>query len=165
MPELTISHKGLELRGPAAGKLSDVPTQAFPFTMGGDVLESILACANNGGELQLELGQSPALHFGDSSHKITPPPKDYQYDLYITKPYEFTRSAQKIPETMSVLFKNMQEQRARERAATMSRQQKAVVAKSHSNIVPPQPKGRKPVDSDIKTLQTALAAAEAGKSQ
>jgi hypothetical protein len=59
MPELNISQRGLELHGPAAGRLSNVPTQAFPFTMGQDLLESIIGCVEDGGKLELTFGPSP----------------------------------------------------------------------------------------------------------
>jgi len=59
MPDLNISQRGLELHGPAAGKLSNVPMQALTFTMGQSLLSQILNAVGNGDKLELSLGETP----------------------------------------------------------------------------------------------------------
>lgn len=68
---------------------------------------------------------------------------------------------------MCVLFRNIQEQRAREQAkerAAAARKQGGAASKAPSKSLPGQ-SNSPAVDSDIKALQNSLAAAEASKSQ
>lgn len=55
---LKIPDGGLLLEGPS-GKDNKVPTQAFPITLSDNVIESMIMCVQNGGNIQLSLGNAP----------------------------------------------------------------------------------------------------------
>jgi len=87
-------------------------------------------------------------------------PENYQYDLYVTKPYESTRRAEKIP-NMMLITTQLRETRKR-KVATARKQDINFTVSSRKH---PFQRKDQPVDPDIKSLQDSLAAAEASRSQ
>jgi RNA polymerase II elongation factor ELL len=80
------------------------------------------------------------LQFGSKSHRIAPPTDDADYDLYLTRPFESTRRAERIPATTSVFDKP--------RSASDRASRKGSISG---------------LDSDIEALQNGLAAHDAAR--
>ncbi|KAL7926762.1 hypothetical protein ACQKWADRAFT_278524 [Trichoderma austrokoningii] len=140
MNSLKIPDNGLLL---AAGSSSDsaLPPQAFHVQLDKSTIDAIIKASRNGEDLGLTLGQSPTLQFGSKSHRIAPPTDDADYDLYLTRPFESTRRAERIPATTSVFDKPPRS--ASDRASRKG---------STSGL-----------DSDIEALQNGLAAHDAAR--
>lgn len=59
MPELNVPASGLLLEGANSGSLADLPPQTFFLTLGSSVIEDLISCVQNGGDLELALGSNP----------------------------------------------------------------------------------------------------------
>ncbi|KAL7789959.1 hypothetical protein V8C37DRAFT_385666 [Trichoderma ceciliae] len=143
MNSLKIPDSGLLLSG--SGSESGLPPQAFHIQLDKSTIDAIIQSSRNGEELRLSLGQSPALQYGSKSHRISPPNDSADYDLYLTRPFESTRRAERIPSTTSVFEKPAQ-------AGKSSTSDKASRKGSTSGL-----------DSDIEALQNGLAAHDAAR--
>lgn len=55
---LNISESGVLLESPAK-HTAGLPQQAFAISLSGSVIEDMIACVQNGGDIQLALGSSP----------------------------------------------------------------------------------------------------------
>lgn len=84
------------------------------------------------------------LHYGPHSHQVAPPRDDAPYDLFLTKPFESTRRAERIPRTTSLF--------ARPNTAVPDQKKKPAKTKAASSL-----------DPDIEALQNGLAAHEAAR--
>jgi RNA polymerase II elongation factor ELL len=64
MPALKIPDDGLLVEGPASNNnSSSLPLQAFAITLSDNVIEDMIKCVQNGGDIQLSLGNSPVSRF------------------------------------------------------------------------------------------------------
>ena len=60
MNSLKIPEAGLLLQGsPQHGSKTPLPPQAFALTLSDDVIESMIQCVQNGGDIELSLGDNP----------------------------------------------------------------------------------------------------------
>ncbi|KAH6609311.1 com1 regulatory [Trichoderma cornu-damae] len=143
MNSLKVPDSGLLLAG--SGSETGLPPQAFHIQLDKSTIDAIIQSSRNGEELRLALGQSPTLQFGSKSHRISPPDDSADYDLYLTRPFESTRRAERIPSTTSVFEKPAQ-------AGKSSASDKASRKGSTSGL-----------DSDIEALQNGLAAHDAAR--
>ncbi|GJC85001.1 hypothetical protein ColLi_07839 [Colletotrichum liriopes] len=150
MPSLKVPDTGLILESSAASG-NPVPPQAFTINLSDNVLEDMIKCVQSGEDLQLSLGSSPTLLYGSSSHILSPIPEPYSHDLFLTKPFESTKRATRLPQASS-LWKKLPGSEAPKRAE----QAKAKGAPSTSSSG---------MDSDIENLQNSIAAATASKKQ
>lgn len=106
------------------------------------------------------------MHIGNASHRIVSPPEDYLYDLYVTKPYEYTRKAEQIPHTTTMLRCHQMKQVLRERAAERKKAAQAANGNIRPGIsAPASGSFRRDADADAVALKEAVAADEASKSQ
>ncbi|KAF4976971.1 hypothetical protein FZEAL_6442 [Fusarium zealandicum] len=159
MNSLKVPESGLQLEG-SAGKDASLPLQAFALTLSDVVIEDMIKCVQNGDGVQLALGANPTFLYGSNSHVIAPPSDSNPYDLYLTRPFESTRTADKIPHTGSLFQKP--------KPAASSN--KAVLDKA-DNSTSARPKAAKSskstassgLDSDIEALQNGLAAHAASR--
>ncbi|KAJ2957576.1 hypothetical protein NQ176_g11237 [Zarea fungicola] len=143
MNSLKIPEAGLLLQGPL-GQETPLPPQAFALSLSGNLVDSLVKAVRDGGSIQLSLGKAPTLHYGTKSHRIAPPENSTQYDLYMTRPFESTRVAARLPNTTSIF--------------TKPRQSK-IKAKPASSS-----KGTgSGVDSDVDVLQNGLSARQSAK--
>jgi RNA polymerase II elongation factor ELL len=55
---LNISESGVLLDG-SAKAMAGLPAQAFAISLSGSVIEDMIACVQNGGDIQLALGSNP----------------------------------------------------------------------------------------------------------
>lgn len=55
---LNISESGMLLESPAKAT-AQLPAQAFAIALSGSVIEDMIACVQNGGDIQLALGSNP----------------------------------------------------------------------------------------------------------
>ncbi|PFH60536.1 hypothetical protein XA68_10779 [Ophiocordyceps unilateralis] len=162
MNSLKVPESGLLLDAPSHTTDSPSPPQAFVLSLGDSVVEHLIQSARNGEDLHLALGDIPTLHFGPQSHRIALPEDEVPYDLYLTKPFESTRKAERLPHTSS-LFKKPK--------LPVSDQKKSsakVGAKEAGHKTPAVPAGGKSstpsaLDSDIEALQNGMAAHDAGR--
>lgn len=95
-------------------------------------------------EESLLTGRVQTLHYGNKSHRIAPPENDTQYDLFLTRPFESTRVAARLPTTTSLFTKPPQPK---------TKQKTSISSKGSGSGL----------DSDIEALQNGLAAHQAGK--
>ncbi|KAK2046907.1 hypothetical protein LZ31DRAFT_180254 [Colletotrichum somersetense] len=150
MPSLKVPETGLILESSAASG-NPVPPQAFTINLSDHVLEDMIRCVQSGEDLQLSLGSSPTLLYGSSSHILSPIPEPYSHDLFLTKPFESTKRATRLPQTSS-LWKKLPSPEAPKKPE----QAKVKGAPSNSSSG---------MDSDIENLQNSIAAATASKKQ
>lgn len=156
MNSLKVPESGLQLEG-STGKDATLPSQAFALTLSDFVIEDMIKSFQNGESINLSLGSKPTLIYGSNSHVISPPPDSNPYDLYLTRPFESTRTAEKIPHPGSLFQKP--------RGATSS--SKAQVEKN-IDAKPKTAKSSKStassgLESDIEALQNGLAAHAASR--
>jgi RNA polymerase II elongation factor ELL len=55
---LNISENGVMLESSARAS-AELPAQAFAISLSGSVIEDMIACVQNGGDIQLALGSNP----------------------------------------------------------------------------------------------------------
>ncbi|UKZ75430.1 hypothetical protein TrVFT333_003115 [Trichoderma virens FT-333] len=103
MNSLKVPDSGLLLAG--SGSDSSLPPQAFHIQLDKSTIESIIQSSRNGEDLRLSLGQTPTIQYGSKSHRIAAPNDSADYDLYLTRPFESTRRAERIPNTTNVFAK------------------------------------------------------------
>ncbi|WQF87195.1 Putative winged helix DNA-binding domain superfamily [Colletotrichum destructivum] len=150
MPSLKVPETGLILESSAASG-NPVPPQAFTINLSDNVLEDMIKCVQSGEDLQLALGSSPMLLYGSSSHTLSPIRDPFSHDLFLTKPFESTKRATRLPQTSS-LWKKLPGPDVPKK----TEQVKAKGAPSTSSSG---------MDSDIENLQNSIAAATASKKQ
>ncbi|KAH7156262.1 hypothetical protein EDB81DRAFT_382386 [Dactylonectria macrodidyma] len=157
MNSLKVPEAGWQLEGPASND-SEVPQQAFALTLSDNVIEDMIKCVQNGDGLNLTLGSTPTFTYGSKSHVISPPTDSYPYDLYLTKPFDSTRRAVRLPLTGS-LFKKP-ENNTLIKAAVKADKDADVRPKAGKTSKSSTPSG---LDSDRENLQNELAALAAGR--
>lgn len=178
MNSLKVPESGLQLEG-STGKDASLPSQAFAVTLSDNVIEDMIKCVQNGDGIQLALGANPVssqnllsqrfqawrfgscfrmlmcpcqtLLFGSKSHAIEPPSDSNPYDLYLTRPFESTRTAEKIPYTGSLFEKPSGATSKKLKTGKADSTTDGKTAKSSRSAQ----SGR---DSDIEALQNGLAA-------
>ncbi|KAF4955727.1 hypothetical protein FSARC_11788 [Fusarium sarcochroum] len=155
MNSLKVPESGLQLEG-STGKDASLPSQAFALTLSDVVIEDMIKCVQNGDGIQLSLGSNPTFLYGSKSHVIAPPDSN-PYDLYLTRPFESTRIAEKIPHTGSLFEK-----------PTGATSKKSQAGKADNTIDAKTVKTSKSaassgLDSDIEALQNGLAAHAASR--
>ncbi|KXX80437.1 hypothetical protein MMYC01_202898 [Madurella mycetomatis] len=100
---VVISTDGLVLDG-SAKAMAGLPTQAFGVMLSGSDIEEMIACVQNGGDIQLSLGSSPKFLFDDREVRIPKSSDLPDYDLYRTSS-ERPSSANKLPNSTMSIFK------------------------------------------------------------
>ncbi|KAF4339107.1 COM1 [Fusarium beomiforme] len=155
MNSLKVPESGLQLQG-STGKDASLPSQAFALTLNDFVIEDMIKCVQNGDGIQLSLGANPTLLYGSKSHTIEPPSDSNPYDLYLTRPFESTRTAEKIPYTGSLFEKPSGATSKKSKASKADNTNDSKTAKSSKSIQ----SGR---DSDLEALQNGLAAHAASR--
>lgn len=99
------------------------------------------------------------LHYGPNTHRLPTPEEEVPFDLYLTKPFESTRRAERIPQAGSVFRKPKSPRLPGKKTvpstkeADSSKSKKASSSKSSSSGL----------DSDIEALQNGLAAHDAAR--
>ncbi|KAF4591956.1 COM1 regulatory protein [Ophiocordyceps camponoti-floridani] len=163
MNSLKVPESGLLLDAPSHNSDSASPPQAFVLSLGDSVVEHLIQSARNGEDLHLALGDIPTLHYGTQSCRIAPPQDDVPYDLFLTKPFESTRKAERLPHTSSLFQKpkaspvsDHKKTSAKAAARDSGHKTPAVHASGKSST-------SSALDSDIEALQNGLAAHDAGR--
>jgi RNA polymerase II elongation factor ELL len=156
MNSLKVPESGLQLEGPT-GKDASLPSQAFALTLSDVLIEDMIKCVQNGDGVQLSLGASPTLLYGSKSHTIAPPSDSNPYDLYLTRPFESTRTAEKIPHTGTLFEKPKGVASKKSQASKADNTIDAKTAKSSKSAA------SSGLDSDIEALQNGLAAHAASR--
>jgi hypothetical protein len=95
--------------------------------------------------------------YGSKSHAITPPSDSNPYDLYLTRPFESTRTAEKIPHTGTLFEKPKGAASKKSQASKADNTINAKAAKSSKSAA------SSGLDSDIEALQNGLAAHAASR--
>ncbi|KEY70466.1 hypothetical protein S7711_08662 [Stachybotrys chartarum IBT 7711] len=152
MNSLKVPEQGLRLES-NAGNESALPSQAFAITLSDNVIEDMIKCVQEGSGIQLALGSTPTLLYGSSSHQIERSPDDsYPYDLYLTKPFESTRKAERIPYAGSLFSKP--------KISSVAAETRTGKAENHGAKSSQSSKGSvsSGLDSDLEALQNGLAA-------
>ncbi|RGP70318.1 hypothetical protein FLONG3_7496 [Fusarium longipes] len=156
MNSLKVPESGLQLEG-STGKDASLPTQAFALTLSDVLIEDMIKCVQNGDGIQLSLGTNPTFVYGSKSHAISPPSDSNPYDLYLTRPFESTRTAEKIPHTGTLFEKPKGAASKKSQASKADNTIDAKAAKSSKSAA------SSGLDSDIEALQNGLAAHAASR--
>ncbi|KAH6960788.1 hypothetical protein DER45DRAFT_171780 [Fusarium avenaceum] len=156
MNSLKVPESGLQLEG-STGKDATLPLQAFALSLSDVLIEDMIKCVQNGDGIQLALGANPTLLYGSKSHVIAPPSDSNQYDLYLTRPFESTRTAEKILHTGSLFEKPTG---ATSKKAQAGKADKTIDAKAAKSSKSAASSG---LDSDIEALQNGFAAHAASR--
>ncbi|KAG6023544.1 hypothetical protein E4U41_001980 [Claviceps citrina] len=159
MNSLKVPEGGLLLSSPSSSD-SDLPPQAFVLNLSDDVVEQMIRSARMGDGLELQLGKTPTLHYGSNSHRIPRPEEDVPFDLFLTKPFESTRRAERLPHAGSLFSKLKPAPAAPKKtvqASTEDETKKKPAASSKGSTPSPG------LDSDIEALQNGLAAHDAAR--
>ncbi|KAH7321249.1 COM1 regulatory protein [Stachybotrys elegans] len=149
MNSLKVPDSGI-LLGSSAEPEPGIPPQAFAISLSDNVIESMIKCVQNGQDIQLALGSTPTFLYGSSSHRIAPTSDTHPYDLYLTRPFESTREAQRIPHTSSLFRKP----RSPVSDDSTSKKKSSQSGKSS---------GSSGLDSDMEALQNRLTAHDASR--
>ncbi|KAF4446278.1 hypothetical protein F53441_10080 [Fusarium austroafricanum] len=156
MNSLKVPESGLQLEG-STGKDASLPSQAFALTLSDVLIEDMIKCVQGGDDIRLSLGPNPTFLYGSKSHVIEPPSDSNPYDLYLTRPFESTRTAEKIPYTGSLFEKPTGASSKKSKAGKADNTIDGKPAKSSKSAASPG------LDSDIETLQNGLAAHAASR--
>ncbi|KAK3329446.1 hypothetical protein B0H66DRAFT_25329 [Apodospora peruviana] len=62
--------------------MAALPTQAFAISLSDSVIEDMIACVQNGQDVQLSLGSNPAFLFDDREVRIPKSKEPFEYDLF-----------------------------------------------------------------------------------
>ncbi|KAL2165301.1 hypothetical protein VTH06DRAFT_598 [Thermothelomyces fergusii] len=82
---------------------AELPAQAFAITLSDSVIEDMILCVQNGGDIQLALGSNPKFLFDDHEIRIPKTSDPSGYDLFLANS-DNPSIARKFPEpTMSIL--------------------------------------------------------------
>ncbi|KAG9256018.1 COM1 regulatory protein [Emericellopsis atlantica] len=152
MNSLKIPDNGVQLKGSSAEDTHPLTQQAFTISLSDNVIEGMIKCVQNGGDISLALGSDPTFHYDSTSHRIPSPAvaEDEPYDLYLTQPYNSLREGTRIPSMP--LFMNPKLNRIPGvKKAPSAAKPKAKTSSASSR------------DSDLGRLQNDLRAAEASK--
>ncbi|EEY17658.1 COM1 [Verticillium alfalfae VaMs.102] len=151
MASLKVPDAGLQLEGSADASVG-VPTQAFALSLPDSVIEDMIRCVQNGEDIQLSLGNSPTFLYGLDSFTPSPISDPAPADIFLTKPFESTKIASRIPITTS-LWQKPSSPRSDTSEHNASARSKNLASSSASSAL----------DSDAENLQNSMAAAEASK--
>ncbi|KAG5926915.1 hypothetical protein E4U53_002960, partial [Claviceps sorghi] len=182
MDALKVPESGWLLSG-SPGPDSDLPPQAFVLNLSDDVVGQMIRSARMGDGLELQLGKTPTLHFGSHSHQIPQPEDDVPFDVYLTKPFESTRRAERIPHAGNLFTKLKSTRTAPKKASQASKEDETKKASQASKedetkkasqaskedetkkqpAVSSKSSTSSGLDSDIEALQNGLAAHDAAR--
>ncbi|KAK4154745.1 hypothetical protein C8A00DRAFT_42551 [Chaetomidium leptoderma] len=101
---LNISESGVMLES-SAKATAGLPTQAFAIALSGSVIEDMIACVQNGGDIQLALGSNPKFLFDDHELRIPKTSDPSGYDLFWANSENPSR-ASKLPDPTMSIFLN-----------------------------------------------------------
>lgn len=158
MNSLKVPEGGLLLSG-SSNSYSDLPPQAFVLSLSDDVVEKMIRSARMGDDLALQLGKTPTLHYGSNSHRVPSPEEDVPFDLFLTKPFESTRRAERLPHAGSLFSKPKSPRAAPHKAVQASKGEETKKKPTVSSKGSTSPR----LDSDIEALQNGLAAHDAAR--
>ncbi|KAL2023671.1 hypothetical protein VTK56DRAFT_1828 [Thermocarpiscus australiensis] len=174
---LNISEGGLLLQS-SPEAMSTLPTQAFAITLSSSVIADMVACVQNGGDIQLSLGSNPRFLFSDREIRIPKSPEASGYDLFYSNS-ENPSSVNRLPnQTMSIFdtLRNKPKIRAPKALKVQGKGEKTVkTAPARASTKPTNAASKPPVasvkepssqdtlDSAVANLKSSLAKAEAEK--
>ncbi|KAK1755003.1 hypothetical protein QBC47DRAFT_301341 [Echria macrotheca] len=100
---VTIPDAGLVLES-SAKAVAGLPTQAFAVSLSNSMIENMIECVKNGGDIQLSLGNSPAFLFDNQQVVIPNSLESFDYDIFVSNsPHPTTAS--RLPSPAMSLFK------------------------------------------------------------
>ncbi|KAK3336944.1 hypothetical protein B0T19DRAFT_396632 [Cercophora scortea] len=169
---LKMPDNGLILES-SAKAMAGLPTLAFGITLSDRDIEDMIACVQNGQDIQLSLGGNPTLCFNDQEVRISNSPDSFDYDLFYTDAAT-PLLVNKLPNpTMSIFTAPKYKPRA-PKASRISKLEKtgsadkAVArAPTRPNISTPKPASGSDkdvgVDDAIASLKSSYAKVEADR--
>jgi RNA polymerase II elongation factor ELL len=98
------------------------------------------------------------LHYGSNTHRIAAPKEEVPFDLYLTKPFESTRRAERLPHSGSVFSKPRPHRLAGKGPVSSTKE-----ADSKKPASSNKGSASSGLDSDIEALQNGLAAHDAAR--
>ncbi|KAK3695060.1 hypothetical protein B0T22DRAFT_477760 [Podospora appendiculata] len=100
---LKMPDNGLLLES-SAKVMAGLPTQAFGISLSDRDIEDMIACVQNGQDIQLSLGSNPTLCFNDQEVQIPNSPDSFDYDIFYTDAAAPTL-VNKLPNPTMSIFK------------------------------------------------------------
>ncbi|KAK4238287.1 hypothetical protein C8A03DRAFT_15215 [Achaetomium macrosporum] len=100
---LNIPENGVSIESSAQAAV-ELPRQAFAIALSPSVIEDMILCVQNGGDIQLALGSSPKFRFDDHELRIPKTSDPSGYDLFWANS-ENPSSAIKLPNPTMSIFK------------------------------------------------------------
>ncbi|EDO03715.1 hypothetical protein SS1G_06196 [Sclerotinia sclerotiorum 1980 UF-70] len=103
-PSLDIPQAGLKLESnPPSNKSATNITPAIGLTLSDGMIEDMIKCFQNGKPIELSLGGSPNLIYGNKSHILSTYHDPFQYEVFQTADPHDTTSDMSKPETLTEL--------------------------------------------------------------
>ncbi|KAF7541270.1 hypothetical protein G7054_g776 [Neopestalotiopsis clavispora] len=102
MSPMTVPDGGLHLE--SSEPSDSLPMQAFGVTLNDSLIEDLINCVQKGSQIELFLGSTPTLHYGEYEEPLKPSAELLDSDLYLTNLSESKTTAHRIAlPTMSIL--------------------------------------------------------------
>ncbi|KAG5959315.1 hypothetical protein E4U58_005026 [Claviceps cyperi] len=172
---LNIPQVGVQLRSTGVDEEYDLPSQGFVLTLNDDIVEQLMRSHQREENIEIQLGKTPTLHYGSRSFQI---PRDDQdvdnrlagLDLYLTKPFQSSRTAERVPSSAYLFNKTPSPRTAtapKKAAAQTTKREATSASKEVATKKKPAVSSRAATStglkSDIETLQNGLAAHDAAR--
>ncbi|KAG6108794.1 hypothetical protein E4U13_006302 [Claviceps humidiphila] len=172
---LNIPQVGVHLRSTGVDEEYDLPSQGFVLTLNDDIVEQLMRSHEREENIEIQLGKTPTLLYGSHSFQI---PRDDQgadgrlagLDLYLTKPFQSSRTAERVPSSAYLFNKTPSPRTAtgpKKAAAQTSKREATSASKEVATKKKPAVSSRAAsstsLKSDIETLQNGLAAHDAAR--
>ncbi|KAM7206778.1 hypothetical protein V8F33_000421 [Rhypophila sp. PSN 637] len=165
---VNIPDNGLLLESSAKAMVG-LPTQAFAITLSDSMIEDMIKCVQDGGDLQLSLGNNPSILFDNQTIKIPNSPGPFEYDLFQSNTAAPTQ-LDKLPNPTMNIFGPPKPKSQAAKKTTKAAKAKAErpAARAKANIPTSKPGGDLEVecsDDAVAYLKTSMAKVEAGKAK
>lgn len=134
---------------PVSLPIPHLPASVIPERSRVKTFELVFSVAN--------LTYTQTFLYGSQSHTISPPSASNPYDLYLTRPFESTRTAERIPHTGTLFEKPKGAASKKSQASKADNTIDAKTAKSSKRAA------SSGLDSDVEALQNGLAAHAASR--
>ncbi|KAL1856345.1 hypothetical protein VTK73DRAFT_8390 [Phialemonium thermophilum] len=163
---LSVPDGGLTLQGPTKSKAA-LPAQAFAITLSDKTLEGMIECVQNGKDIQLSLGDSPSLVFGDQEYVIPRSLENVSYDLYFSNSTS-PKALDRLPNPAMSVFRQpkylaMVQKATKGEGPKLKQKPKPQAAPAKTGTAAPLGKQGSGADADIELLQYQLAQAQSEK--
>ncbi|KAK0631797.1 hypothetical protein B0T14DRAFT_11552 [Immersiella caudata] len=165
---VNVPDSGLALES-SAKAMAGLPMQAFAITLSDSVIEDMIECVQNGQDIQLSLGSSPAFLFAGQEVHIPNSPNSFDYDLFYSGSASPT-TISKLPQPAMSIFRQPKPKPKAAKAPIKSEKPTARALASKTggstprlSTVPDRDTGSANDDEALANLKNSLAKQQAEK--